>query len=106
MREVRERCEIAGCPNRALRGNYRMNAGIEHGAKSFNGCGLHSAKTFGECVRAQQYNRASFRCAERFADSASVRTNQIYLQLPDLFGGNAHAGKFAKAGVDAVSRFA
>jgi len=58
--------------NGACEGNHGMNAGIEHGAKGFNGCGLDSAKTFGECVRAQQYNRARFGFAKWFADSASV----------------------------------
>ena len=49
--------------------------------------------------------RAGFSFAERSAYAASVRANQIYLQLANLFGGDANGGEFAEAGVDAVGGF-
>src|SRR5205807_1981722 len=39
----------------------------------------------------------------RSARWRAVRADKIYLQLADLFAGDANAGEFAEAGVDAVS---
>ena len=72
----------------------------------FDGFGSDAAESFGERVGAEQHHRARFGFAERLADAASVRANEIDLQLANLLGGDADGSEFAEAGVDAVGGLA
>ena len=82
-----------------------MHTGVQHGAQGFYNGRPNAAKTFRECIATQQQHAARFRFTERRADTARVRADKIYLQLADLFAGDANAGEFSEAGVDAVSGF-
>src|SRR5437868_1168470 len=103
---MRERSEVAGSADGTLRRNDRMDIGIQHCAKRFYRGWFHAAETFRKSIRAKQHHGARFRFAERFANTAAMRAHQIHLQLANLFAGNAHAGEFAKTGVDSVGGFA
>ena len=65
-------------------------------------CGADAAESFGQRVGAEKHHGAGFGFAEGFADAAGMRADEIYLELRDLFGGDADGGEFAEAGVDAV----
>ena len=104
--EMREWREVAGRADGTLRRNYRMNFGVQHRAKDFDGFGADAAESFGERVGAEKHHRAGFGFAERRADSASVGAHEIDLELADLFGGDADGSELAEAGVDAVRGFA
>ncbi len=106
VREMRERREIAGCADGTLRRNHWMNFGVQHRAEDFDGFGSDAAEAFGERVGAEEHHRARFGFAERSADSAGVRADEIHLELSDLFGGDADGSELAEAGVDAVGGFA
>ena len=93
-------------PTEPCDGITGMNFGVEHGAEGFDGFGADAAEAFGERVGAEKHHRAGFGFAERRADAAGVRANEIDLELADLFGGDADGGEFAEAGVDAVGGFA
>ena len=80
-----------------------MNPGVKHRAKRFYCAWPHTAEPFCESICAKKHDRASFGFAERFANSAGMGANQIYLELANLFRGDADAGKFAETCVDAVS---
>src|SRR5256885_7948940 len=82
-----------------------MHTGVEHSAKSLDNRWPDAAKALCECIAAQQQHAARFRFTERRADTTRMRADKIYLQLADLFAGDANAGEFAEAGVDAVSGF-
>ena len=81
LREMRERREVAGRADGALRWNHRDALRVEHRAERFDGTWAHAAKSFGERVGAQQHHRARFGFAERSADAASVRAHEIDLKL-------------------------
>ena len=102
LREVRERREIAGRSDRTLRGNYWMDFGVEHFAESVDDLGADAAESFGESVGAEKHHGAGFGFAEGIANAAGVRADEIYLELRDLFSGDADGSEFAEAGVDAV----
>ncbi len=100
--EVGEWGEIAGSSHGALRRNQRMNFSVEHFAKSVDYVRANTAEAFGERIGAEKHHGAGFAFAERFANTAGVRSDEIYLQLCDLFRGDAHGSEFAEAGIDAV----
>ena len=106
LRQMRERREIAGSSDRALRRNHRVHSGVEHRAERFDGLRADAAEAFGQRIGAQQHHRARFRFAQRRADAASVRAHEIHLKLAHLFGRDAHRRELAEAGVDAVGGFA
>src|SRR5579863_9071796 len=103
---MREGSEVAGRADGALRRNHRVNFCVEHRAQDFDSFGADAAESFGERVGAEKNHRARFGFAQRRADAAGVRTNEIDLQLANLFGGNANGGEFAEAGVDTIGGFA
>src|SRR5579883_1365888 len=103
--KMRKRGKITGSADGALRGNYGMNAGVEHGAERFDNDGPHAAESLGKRIGPQQDHRASFGNRKRSADSTRVRAHQIDLQLADLFRGNTDGSKLAESGVDAVGGF-
>ena len=105
LRQVRQRRKVARSAHRALRRNHRMDFGIQHLAKRLDHLRPHAAEPLGQRIRAQQHHRACLRRNQRRADAASVRTHQIYLQLPHLFCGDAHRSEFSEARIDSVSRF-
>ena len=100
--EVGQWREIAGSSHGTLRGNQRVNFGVEHFAKSVDYVRANAAEAFGESVGAEQHHGAGFAFAERFANAAGMGAHEIYLQLCNLFRGDAHGSEFAEAGVDAV----
>jgi hypothetical protein len=101
-----KRSEIARRANRALRWNHRVNFVVQHVAERLDNRGTDAAEAFGKRVCAKKYHAARFRAAKRFADATCVRANEVYLELADLLGGNAHTGEFAEAGIDPVRGFA
>ncbi len=105
LSEMGERREIAGSADGTLRRNDGMNAGIEHGDEGFHDDGTNAAEALGESVGAKKHHGADFGGGERCAYATGMRANEIDLKLADLFGGDAHGGKFAEAGVDAVGGF-
>ena len=80
-----------------------MHAGVQHGAQGFYDGRPNAAEALCQCIAPQQQHAARFRFTQRRADAARMRADKIYLQLADLFAGDANAGEFAEAGVDAVS---
>ncbi len=83
-----------------------MQACVEHPAKSLDNRWPDAAEALCQCIAAQQQHAARFRFTERRADTAGVRADKIYLQLADLLAGDANAGEFSEASVDAVSGLA
>ena len=58
----------------------------------------------GEVVDAQRERQLALCQAQRLADAGRMAEQQVLLQLRQLRIGNAHAGEFAKPGVDAIHR--
>ena len=94
--------EVAGSSHGTLRGNHRVNSGVEHFAKSVDYVRANAAEAFGESVGAEEHHGAGFAFVERFANAAGMGAHEIYLQLCNLLRGDAHGSEFAEAGVDAV----
>src|SRR5882724_8063935 len=106
LREMSQRREIARSAHGTLRRNHRMNSGVEHCAKRFYRAWPDAAESFCQSICTKKHDGASFGFTERFANSAGMGANQIYLELANLFGGDADTGKFAETCVAAVSSLA
>ena len=102
LREMSKRREIARSAHGTLRRNHRMNSGVEHRAKCFYRAWPHAAESFCKGICTKKHDGASFGFAERVANATGMGANQIYLELANLFRGDADAGKFAETCVDAV----
>ena len=101
-RQVRERGEVAARAHRALRGDDRVHAPVEHRDQSLERLEANSRETFREDVRAQQHERPGVAGLERRPDARRVRAHEIDLQLEQLRGRNVDVGEVAEAGGDAV----
>jgi len=101
-REMRERREIAGSADGALRRDDGKNITIEHGEERIGDDRSDAGKALGQGVGAKSEHGARGGRAERFADAAGVAANEIELQVADFVVGNTRGGEFAEAGVDAV----
>ena len=64
------------------------------------GCALRQA---GEL---QRHHQPGDRDRHRLADAGGMRQHDVALQGFEIGGGNAHAGQFSEAGVDAIDRLA
>ena len=85
LSEVGQWREIAGSSHGTLRGNQRVNFGVEHFAEGVDDVRANAAEAFGERVGAEEHHGAGFGFAERFANAAGMRAHEIYLQLCNLF---------------------
>ncbi len=106
-RHVRQRREIAGCADGALRGHHRgsgpcASIASQHG----DGGGPHARCALGEARELQRQHQAHDAGRRRLAHACGVRQHDVGLQPRDVGRLDARAGKFSEAGVDAVDGLA
>ena len=105
-REVRERREVAGGADRALRGHDRMDACVDEREQPLDHDRAHARETAREARGLQHHDQPHGRVGERRADAGRVRAHEVELQRGELVVGDARLRQLAEAGVDAVERFA
>lgn len=102
LRQMGKRGEVSGSADGALRRDNRMDARVEHCAEGFDEDWADSAEALRKGIGAKKHHGASFRGGEWGADSASVGTHEIDLELADLFGRNTDRSELAETRVNAV----
>ncbi len=105
-REVRERREVAGGADRALRGHDGMDAGVDEREQPLDHDRAHAREAAREARGLQHQDEPHGRVRERRADARRVRAHEIELQRRELVVGDARLRELAEAGVDAVERLA
>ncbi len=76
---------------------------VQHRAKGLHNERTHAAQSLGQSIRAKQHHRTRFCFAERRANTATMRANEIHLQGSHLLRRNAHRRELAKSRVNSVS---
>ena len=101
-RQMRERCEIPTCPDRATRGHPRQHAAVEAFDQELDRLDSRARVALGERVRAEKHRRADDLVRVRLAHSARMAAEQAKLQLLDLVVRDRLRDEAAKPRVDAV----
>ena len=105
-RHVRQRREIAGSADRALRRHHRDDVVGEHGFQQFDGLRPHAGCALRQAGELQRHHQPGDSDRHRLADAGGMRQHDVALEGLEIGGGNADAGQFAEAGVDAIDRLA
>ena len=105
-RQVRERREVTGGANRALRRHDGMDACVREREKPLNHDRAHAREAAREACRLQHQDHPHRRVRERRADAGRVRAHEVELQRREFVVGDPCLCELAEAGVDAVERLA
>ena len=103
-REVRQRREIAACPNRSSRRHHRMHTTIEQRDEQLQCERVDAGKALREHVGAERHHRPHDGNRQRPAHAGRVAAQQVDLQRRQRVGLDLHLGKGAEAGIDAIDR--
>ena len=102
QRQMRERREVTGRPDRAAARHDRQHSAVEEREQQFDRLHACARVAFRQRVRAQEHRRADDLVGVRVADPARVGAKQPKLQLGGLFLRDGDRDEAAEAGVDAV----
>jgi hypothetical protein len=80
QREVRQRCQIAGRTNGALRRHDRVDAGSQQGQQQVDDLGTAAAVPQRQGVRAEQQHRPHDLARERRTDAGRVAHQEVLLE--------------------------
>ena len=105
-RQVRERREVAGGADRALRRHDGMDACVHEREQPLDHDRAHAREAAREACRLQHQDHAHRRVRERRADAGRVRAHEVELQRREFVVGDPCLRELAEAGVDAVERLA
>src|SRR5688572_17152007 len=100
---MRKRSEIPRCADRAFLRNVRHDPYFEEVHKKLGDLRSGTAEAEGEHVRPQNHHRPNFFFRKWDAYTARVATDEVELQLIELFGRDMNIAELAESGVDAVN---
>src|SRR5205085_11207745 len=97
--KMRERREIAGRAERALRRNARIEAAVVEIEQPLDKERPHAGIAAREALNLEREGQAHGRVIEKWAGARGVREDDVSLQLFELVVGDARLRKAAEAGV-------
>ena len=100
--QMRQRRQIAAGPHAALRGNDGVHPTVQHLAKCVDDHRPHSREALGHGIGAQQKHGARDIFPQRFADTGTMRAQQIDLEGANLVRWDPHVGELADAGIHGI----
>ena len=103
---VRERRQVAGSTDRALRRHHRNDVVDEHRLEQFDRLGAHAGSALRQARELQRHHQPHDGDRHRLADAGGVRKHDVALEGFEIGGRNADTRQFAEAGVDAIDRLA
>ena len=103
-RHVRERREVAGGADRALRGHVRHQSRVVHGDQRVDDFFPHAGRTAREARGLEREHQAHHRRRQRIADTDAVRSDQVELKRGEIVLADARLRELAEAGIDAIDR--
>jgi len=104
QRQVGERRQVARGADRALRGDPRHQARVQHRQQRVDHLLAHARRAARQAAGLEGQRQPHHRRGKRRPDAHAVRADQVELQPVELVGRDARAGELAEAGVDAVDR--
>jgi len=102
QRQVGQRREISGGPDRAFAGHHRQQVRIEQRQQRVDDHRAHAGIPARETRNFHRQHEARHTIGERRSNADGVRADQVQLQLLQVGGRNLRAGEFAEPRVDAI----
>ena len=102
---VGQGAQVAAGTHRALFGNYRMYALVQHLNHRLHGGQPDTGEALGQGVDPQKHNRPGHILREGVAHAAGIGHDQVVLQLVQVLLRDGHVDKLAKAGAEPVDHF-